>query len=105
MFGKRRNSIPNPVAPDFASYHQQPMPTPGASEFVFDKLYAYPLQYIGGGGVLSMSQFASLQPAQLTAQLAVPMSPIWGAGVPSGSTQLEPLLQMDTSGDNGKVNQ
>lgn len=95
-----RKNIPtmvNPQAPEFAQYHQGPILTNGALEFVYDKPVTWPLYTLWGIGIVTQDQFASLQPEQLRSELALTQAPIYGAGVPAGSIELQSLLD-DSSG-------
>ena len=84
-------------APELASYHQGPILTNGALEFVYDKPVTWPLYTLWGIGIVTKDQFASLQPEQLRSELALTQAPIYGAGVPAGSVEFQALLD-DTSG-------
>lgn len=91
-----RKNIPtmfNPAAPQFGAYHQGPILTNGALEFVYDKQVAWPIYTEWGIGIRTQNQFASLQPAQLRSELSLTVAPIVGAGVPAGSIEFQRLLE------------
>lgn len=80
----------NPVV----RYHQGPILSNGALEFVYDKETAYPLQTIWGPGVETLQQFNVIPVnPQLRVELALTHAPIYGAGVPAGDTSFQHLIE------------
>jgi hypothetical protein len=73
-------------------YHQGPILTNGALEFVYDKPVAWPLYTMWGPGILTRQQFDILAGPQLRVDLALTKAPIVGAGYPASSTEFEALI-------------
>ena len=92
MFGMKKNRIENPKAPNLSSYHQGPVLTNGALEFVYNMPVAYPLYTMWGPGIVVQNQFNAVQPEQLRSELALTKAPIYGAGVPAGYVALQKLI-------------
>jgi hypothetical protein len=86
---KRR--IANPQAPQQATYHRGPILTNGALEFVYEKPVLWPLFTMWGDGIRTLSQINSVQAPQLDYNLALTTAPVYGAGVPAGSTNFQGL--------------
>ena len=81
-----------------ASYHQGPILSNGALEFVYDKQTTYPLVDLLGPGIPNIEQFKSLPGPQLRVELALTTAPIVGAGYPAGYIKHQPLNDIkDTS--------
>ncbi len=97
----RKNRMVNPQAPALASYHQGPVLTNGALEFVYDKPVTYPLYTLWGNGIQTIDQFAALQPKQEPSSLALTPATLVGAGVPAGSIELQALLAQGGTVQNG----
>jgi hypothetical protein len=96
-----RKNIPtlrSTQAPELAAYHQGPILTNGALEFVYDKPVAWPVYTLWGIGIPTENQFASLQPEQLRSELALTQAPIYGAGVPAGYVEFMKLLEESGAG-------
>lgn len=90
----------NPVV----RYHQGPILTNGALEFVYDKETAYPLQTIWGPGIETIQQFNVIPVnQQLRVELALTNAPIYGAGVPAGGTSFQHLIEDSDSASYGSV--
>lgn len=87
-------------APELQAYHQGPILTNGALEFVYDKPVAWPLYTLWGIGIRTEEQFATLQPAQLRSELALTTAPIYGPGVPAGYVAFMKLLE-ESGANNG----
>ncbi len=102
MFGRKRNTIVNAKAPQMATYHQGPVLTNGALEFVYDKPVAWPLLGWTGGGVLTISQFNPYQGPQLDYDLALTRAPIYGAGVPASPLDFQNLVAQAPGGAAGE---
>lgn len=94
---KKKPVLVNPAAPENGKYRQGPIYTNGALEFVFERLTTWPLQppIIRGPGIFTLEHIHPYQPAQAHVLLAVPTSPIVGAGVPAGSIELQGLTDED----------
>lgn len=91
-----RKQIPtmvNQQAPNLGRYHQGPILTNGALEFIFDKQFAYPLITYWGYGIRQREQFNVVQPPQLRAVFANTVAPIYGPGVPNGQIEFMRLLE------------
>jgi hypothetical protein len=93
---KQIPTIRNPHAP-MNAYHQGPILTNGALEFVFDKQTAYPLLTFWSPGIPTIQQFDSLPVPLYRAELAVTQAPIYGAGVPAGGTDFQHLISASES--------
>ena len=97
-----RRVIRSPQAPTLAMYQRRPLPSAGAPEFVYLKPVTWPLFTLWGNGILTVEQLNILQPNQLRAALALTKAPIYGAGVPAGAIELEPLQEsMNAQMSNG----
>jgi hypothetical protein len=88
---------------DVVKYHQGPILTNGALEFVYDKETAYPLLTLWGPGIPTEQQF-SIPGPQLRVELALTNAPIYGAGVPAGSTEFQHLIDESEDGSQGAGN-
>lgn len=88
----------NPSAP-FYYYALTPNPVPsnGAENFVFQRKWTDPVQMLEGAGKRA-GQFMIYQPAQLRAQLALTAASLHGAGVFSGSTEMQRLWRENQYG-------
>lgn len=95
---KYRRLIPNPAAPNLSSYHQGPVLTNGALEFIYNKPVTWPLYTLWGIGIRTIDQFNTLASPQLRSELAVTTAPIVGPGYPAGAIALQQLI--DESGAN-----
>lgn len=93
MFGRNKNLIVNPQAPTLASYHQGPVLTNGALEFLYNKPVNWPLYTLWGSGIVVNNQLNVTQPEQLRSELALTVAPIYGPGVPAGYVALQKLLE------------
>ena len=87
-----RKRMVNPKAPQMASYHQGPILTNGALEFVYEKPVTWPIYTLWGDGIRTMQQFNVVQRPQLYVELSLTEAPIYGAGVPAGGVEFQGLI-------------
>lgn len=87
-----RKRIVNAHAPQLASYKKGPILTNGALEFIYQKPVTWPLYTMLGGGVATNQQFNPYQGPQVPYELALTVAPIYGAGVPASSIDLQNLV-------------
>jgi len=88
---KQKATIRNSHAPQMASYHQGPILTNGALEFIYEKPVCWPLYTYWGRGLRNIEQWHTLQQPQLRTVHAVTVQPIYGPGVPAGYIQHQGL--------------
>lgn len=93
MFGRPRQDIRNPHAPDVAVYRKGWILTNGALEYVYRKTTLYPLICFNGPGVFVQQQLSVIPTPQSRAELALTIAPIVGAGVPASSIDFQSLTQ------------
>ena len=89
----KKNTMVNVQAPEQATYHQGPILTNGALEFVYNKPVAYPLQTLWGRGVQILRQLNVVQPEQMRVNPVVTVAPIYGAGQPATQLQFQRLFE------------
>lgn len=77
--------------PTEANYLYRKPPDAGAGNYVYLKPVQYPVQTLGGPGVLA-GQFDAFAPYQLRANLAVTPAFVGGSGVVAGDYRLSGLV-------------
>lgn len=80
----------HPGAPNLYSYHQGLVLTNGTRQLVFDQETTLPSISFRGSGRTAKYQLNSEQPAQVRANLAVPIAGI--GGLMAGQIQQQPLI-------------
>lgn len=96
-----RSRTVNNRAPQLATYHQGPVLTNGALEFVYDKPVTWPLFGYLGGGVATNNQFSVFQGPQKHYDLALTVAPVYGAGVPASGVDFQNLIAQAPGGTVG----
>lgn len=90
---KRAPVTTNPHAPTLARYHQGPILTNGALEFVYEKPVTYPLITLKGPGQLIAKPFRIVAPQLGHYDLQTTDVSLQGAGVIAGGVEFQSLTE------------